>query len=77
MSKLTEKFDRIVANEKNLSEVAYLVWYEALSNAGDTLGGAKFSESGFGFSDAFKEMAVLSVEMMERFEQVANEFKSV
>lgn len=77
MSKLTERFDRIVANEPNLSKVAYLVWYEALSNAGDTLGGAKFSESGFGFSDAFKEMAVLSVEVMERYEAVADEFKAI
>lgn len=77
MSKLTERFDRIVANESNLSTVAYLVWYEALSNAGDTLGGAKFSESGFGFSDAFKEMAVLSIEVMERYETVADEFKAI
>lgn len=77
MSKLTERFDRIVANEANLSKVAYLVWYEALSNAGDTLGGAKFSESGLGFSSEFKEMAVLSVELMERYESVAAEFKAL
>ena len=77
MSKLTDKFDRIIANESNLSKVAYLVWYESMSNAGDTLGGAKFSESGFGFSDAFKEMSVLSVELMERYEEVASEFKTI
>jgi len=77
MSKLTERFDRIVANESNLSPVAYLVWYEAMSNTGDTLGRAKFSESGFGFSDAFKEMSVLSVELMERYEDVAAEFKAI